>query len=89
VTLGRQGRAGEERETAGACGRAVDAGPGAGDDGSGDAFNGGLAVALAEGREIIEAVRSDARLAGISVTRAGTGAFDAASRRGGSIVGRR
>ncbi|MHB8817041.1 MAG: PfkB family carbohydrate kinase, partial [Steroidobacteraceae bacterium] len=40
--------------------------------GAGDAFNGGLAVALAEGRDLVEAVRFGCAVAGISVTRAGT-----------------
>jgi ribokinase len=51
---------------------AVDAGPVLETTGAGDAFNGGLAVALAEGREIIEAVRFGCAVAGISVTRPGT-----------------
>jgi ribokinase len=51
---------------------AVDAGPVLETTGAGDAFNGGLAVALAEGREIIDAVRFGCAVAGISVTRAGT-----------------
>ncbi len=42
--------------------------------GAGDAFNGGLAVALAEGREIESALRFGCALAGISVTRAGAAA---------------
>ena len=40
--------------------------------GAGDAFNGGFAVALAEGRSPEEAVRFGIALAGISVTRPGT-----------------
>jgi ribokinase len=40
--------------------------------GAGDAFNGGLAVALAEGRDLVEAVRFGCAVAGISVTRPGT-----------------
>jgi ribokinase len=40
--------------------------------GAGDAFSGGLAVALEEGRELMEAVRFGCATAGISVTRAGT-----------------
>jgi len=42
--------------------------------GAGDAFNGGFAVALSEGRDVIEAVRFGAATAGISVTRAGAAA---------------
>lgn len=40
--------------------------------GAGDAFNGGLAVALAEGKELREAARFACAVAGISVTRKGT-----------------
>jgi bifunctional ADP-heptose synthase (sugar kinase/adenylyltransferase) len=38
----------------------------------GDAFNGGFAVALSEGRDVVEAVRFGCATAGISVTRPGT-----------------
>jgi len=40
--------------------------------GAGDAFNGGFAVALAEGMDILEATRFGCAAAGLSVTRAGT-----------------
>jgi ribokinase len=40
--------------------------------GAGDAFNGGFAVALSEGRNVIDAVRFGCATAGISVTRPGT-----------------
>ncbi|WP_263366065.1 ribokinase [Edaphobacter bradus] len=40
--------------------------------GAGDAFNGGLAVALAEKKDLVEAVRFGCAAAGISVTRPGT-----------------
>lgn len=40
--------------------------------GAGDAFNGGFAVALTEGRDLADAVRFGCATAGISVTRAGT-----------------
>ncbi|MGE0239723.1 MAG: ribokinase [Parvibaculaceae bacterium] len=40
--------------------------------GAGDAFNGGLAAALAEGASAVDAARFGAAVAGISVTRAGT-----------------
>ena len=40
--------------------------------GAGDAFNGGFAVALTEGRDVVEAVRFGCATAGISVTRPGT-----------------
>jgi ribokinase len=42
--------------------------------GAGDAFNGGFATALAEGRDAVAAVRFGAATAGISVTRSGTAA---------------
>ncbi|MEG9437538.1 ribokinase [Edaphobacter sp. HDX4] len=51
---------------------AIDAGPVLETTGAGDAFNGGLAVALAEGRGLEEAARFACAAAGISVTRAGT-----------------
>jgi len=51
---------------------AVDAGPVVETTGAGDAFNAGFAVALAEGREIVDAVRFGCAVAGISVTRPGT-----------------
>jgi ribokinase len=40
--------------------------------GAGDAFNAGLAVALAEGNDVVEATRFGCAVAGISVTRHGT-----------------
>jgi len=40
--------------------------------GAGDAFNGGFALALAEGRPVADAVRFGCAVAGISVTRPGT-----------------
>ena len=51
---------------------AVDAGPIIETTGAGDAFNGGLATALAEGASLIESTRFACAVAGISVTRAGT-----------------
>ena len=51
---------------------AIDAGPVVDTTGAGDAFNGGLAVALAEGKELVDAVRFACAVAGISVTRPGT-----------------
>ena len=42
--------------------------------GAGDAFNGGLAVALSEGRPMMDALRFGCAVAGISVTRAGAAA---------------
>lgn len=51
---------------------AFDAGPVVETTGAGDAFNGGLALALAEERELVQAVRFGCAVAGISVTRRGT-----------------
>ncbi len=50
----------------------ISAGPVVETTGAGDAFNGGFAVALSEGRDVIDAVRFGCATAGISVTRAGT-----------------
>lgn len=49
----------------------ISAGPVVETTGAGDAFNGGFAVALSEGRDVVEAVRFGCATAGISVTRAG------------------
>jgi ribokinase len=51
---------------------AVNAGPVVETTGAGDAFNAGLAIALAEGREIVAATQFGCAVAGISVTRPGT-----------------
>lgn len=51
---------------------AVDAGPVTDTTGAGDAFNGGLAVALSEGRPLGEAVKFACAVAGLSVTQPGT-----------------
>ena len=51
---------------------AVDAGPIVETTGAGDAFNGGLATALAEGMGLIESTRFACAVAGISVPRPGT-----------------
>jgi ribokinase len=51
---------------------AIEAGPVVDTTGAGDAFNGGLALALAEGRELVQAVRFACAVAGLSVTRPGT-----------------
>jgi ribokinase len=40
--------------------------------GAGDAFNGGFAIALSEGKDVVAATRFGCAVAGISVTRAGT-----------------
>jgi len=51
---------------------AVEAGPVIETTGAGDAFSGGFAVALAEGKDIVSATRFACVVAGISVTRPGT-----------------
>lgn len=51
---------------------ALNAGPVVETTGAGDAFNGGLAVALAEGQDPVAAVRFGCATAAISVTRPGT-----------------
>jgi ribokinase len=51
---------------------AVNAGPVVETTGAGDAFNAGLAIALAEGRQIVAATQFGCAVAGISVTRPGT-----------------
>ncbi len=51
---------------------AFDAGPVLETTGAGDAFNGGLAVGLCEGLDVVEATRLGCAVAGISVTRYGT-----------------
>jgi ribokinase len=50
----------------------ISAGPVLETTGAGDAFNGGFAVALSEGRDVVEAMRFGCATAGISVTRPGT-----------------
>ena len=51
---------------------ACDAGPAVETTGAGDAFNGGLAMALAEGMDVVAATRFGCAVAGLSVTRHGT-----------------
>ena len=73
VTLGENGALYVDRDRqvhvpALAVGRVVET------TGAGDAFNGGFAVALAEGRAVPEAIRFGCATAGISVTRAGAAA---------------
>jgi ribokinase len=71
ITLGAQGAFLKNAATR-AHVPAVDAGPVVETTGAGDAFNGGFAVALAEGRDIVQATRFGCAVAGISVTRPGT-----------------
>lgn len=71
ITLGEKGalyvdRAGETHVPA------FNAGPVVETTGAGDAFNGGFAVALADGLDPVAATRFGCATAGISVTRAGT-----------------
>jgi ribokinase len=51
---------------------AVDAGPVVETTGAGDAFNGALATAVAEGMDLVRATQFGCTVAGISVTRHGT-----------------
>lgn len=71
ITLGAQGAFVKNR-TSKALVPAVDAGPVVETTGAGDAFNGGFAVALAEGCDLAEAARFGCAVAGLSVTRPGT-----------------
>jgi ribokinase len=71
ITLGAQGVF-VKNATTGQHVPACDAGPVAETTGAGDAFTGGFAVALAEGRSIVDAARFGCAVAGISVTRPGT-----------------
>lgn len=71
ITLGAQGAFVKNAEVE-ALIPAYDAGPVVETTGAGDAFNGGFAVALAEGKDILEAARFGCAVAGLSVTRRGT-----------------
>ncbi|TIQ36902.1 MAG: ribokinase [Mesorhizobium sp.] len=71
VTLGEKGALLHAKDRSDHVG-AVNAGPVVETTGAGDAFNGGLAAALAKGVEPLEAVRFACAVAGISVTRPGT-----------------
>lgn len=71
ITLGEQGALYDDGSTS-AHVPAFNAGPVVETTGAGDAFNGGFAVALAEGQDPISAVRFGCATASISVTRAGT-----------------
>jgi ribokinase len=71
VTLGEKGALLHTKTRSDHVG-AVNAGPVVETTGAGDAFNGGLAAALAKGVEPLEAVRFACAVAGISVTRPGT-----------------
>ncbi len=71
ITLGAQG-AFVKNHTRHALIPAYNAGPVVETTGAGDAFTGGFAVALAEGRDLVDAVRFGCAVASISVTRHGT-----------------
>jgi ribokinase len=71
ITLGAQG-AFVKNATTSAHVPACNAGPVVETTGAGDAFNGGFAVALAEGKDILQAACFGCAVAGISVTRHGT-----------------
>jgi ribokinase len=71
VTLGANGALYRDRQRSVHV-PAISAGPVVETTGAGDAFNGGFAVALSEGRDVANAVRFGCATAGISVTRAGT-----------------
>lgn len=71
ITLGEKGALYRDR-TRSVHVPVISAGPVVETTGAGDAFNGGFAVALGEGRDVVEAVRFGCATAGISVTRAGT-----------------
>lgn len=71
ITLGAQGAFVKNRAVS-ALVPAFNAGPVVETTGAGDAFNGGFAVALAEGRDLVEAARFGCATAAISVTRPGT-----------------
>jgi ribokinase len=71
VTLGAQGAFARNATTAAHI-SAINAGPVVETTGAGDAFTGGLAVALAEGKDLVAATRFGCAVAGISVTRPGT-----------------
>jgi ribokinase len=71
ITLGAQGALVKNSELEELV-PAIDAGPVVETTGAGDAFNGGFAVALSEGMDIVSATRFGCAVAGISVTRHGT-----------------
>jgi ribokinase len=71
ITLGAQGAFVKNAEVK-AHVASFDAGKVIETTGAGDAFNGGFAVALSEGMDLIEAARFGCATAGISITRSGT-----------------
>ena len=73
LTLGARGALYHDGETSRIV-PALPAGPVVETTGAGDAFNAGLATALAEGRDPLDAVRFGNALAGLSITRPGAAA---------------
>ncbi|WP_374374425.1 ribokinase [Tabrizicola sp.] len=73
ITLGARGALYRDR-TRSVHVPAISAGPVVETTGAGDAFNGGFAVALSEGCDVVQAVRFGSATAGISVTRPGAAA---------------
>jgi ribokinase len=71
ITLGAQGALVKNRQVTRHV-AAFDTGPVVETTGAGDAFNGGLAVGLSEGLDLVAATRFGCAVAGISVTRPGT-----------------
>jgi len=71
ITLGAQGALAKNSRTVKHV-PAIDAGPVVETTGAGDAFNGGFAIALSDGLDLVAAVRFGCAVAGISVTRHGT-----------------
>lgn len=71
ITLGAQGSFVKNSQTSRHV-PAIDAGPVVETTGAGDAFNGGFAIALSEGQDVVAAARFACAVAGISVTRYGT-----------------
>lgn len=71
ITLGAEGALVKNRSVTEHV-HAFDAGPVIETTGAGDAFNGGLAIALSEGLDVVAATRFGCTVAGISVTRYGT-----------------
>jgi ribokinase len=67
----------------------ISAGPVVETTGAGDAFNGGFAVALSEGMDVVEAVRFGCATAGISVTRPGTAPSMPSRREIGALLARK
>jgi ribokinase len=95
ITLGEKGSL-LHTETESVHLAAVDAGPVTDTTGAGDAYNGAFAVAIAAGRDRVDAARFASAAAGISVTRPGTAASmptlaeveALVGRAGHSVVGR-